>query len=222
MTGDRPAPRLILLMKDTEADFFGGFIQRMAPGVALHRARDEKELDIAAAEAHVAAAPTRLIAFSTNTIASPTVLDRLGHNCLNFHPGPPEYPGYRPTGFALYRGEKRYGVTAHYMTERVDEGAIVAVDRYDLPPKPWLIDTVKEAYQRLARLLLSLLPQLVRVEEPLPPIGEQWGPTKTTKAQYEAMRLIAPEMDQREMARRFRCFDGVYSALPPDHPALGD
>ncbi len=221
MTAAPPAPRLILLMKDMEADFFAGFIERIAPGIALRRARDQTELENAAAEAQADGAPTRLIAFSTNVIASPAVLGRLNHDCLNFHPGPPEYPGYRPTGFALFRGERRYGVTAHYMTERVDEGAIVAVDRYDLPPNPWLIDTVKEAYQRLARLLLSLLPQLVRVGAPLPPIGERWGPSKTTKAQYEAMRLIAPDMDDAEIKQRFRCFDGVYCAVPPDHPATG-
>ena len=220
MTADAPPARLILLMKDTEAEFFGGFFHRIAPLTELRRARDETELESAAAEAKADRAPMRLIAFSTNIIASPDVLDLLRGDCINFHPGPPEYPGYRPTGFALYRGERRYGVTAHYMTERVDEGAIVAVDRYDLPPDPCLIETVKEAYQRLARLLLSLLPQLARVGEPLPPIGESWGPKKTTKAQYEAMRLIAPDMDRGEVEKRFRCFDGVYSAIPADHRAF--
>ena len=49
---------------------------------------------------------------------------------LNFHPGPPEYPGYGCNNFAIYEGAREYGVTCHHMAPRVDTGAIVEVLRF--------------------------------------------------------------------------------------------
>ncbi|MCK5346414.1 MAG: hypothetical protein KAR20_23550, partial [Candidatus Heimdallarchaeota archaeon] len=41
---------------------------------------------------------------------------------INFHPGPPEYPGIGCFNFALYDEANEYGVTAHIMEEKVDSG----------------------------------------------------------------------------------------------------
>ena len=41
---------------------------------------------------------------------------------INFHPGPPDYPGSGCTNFALYNQEQEYGVTCHYMASVVDLG----------------------------------------------------------------------------------------------------
>jgi len=58
---------------------------------------------------------------------------------VNFHPGPPEYPGSGCINFALYDNAKVFGVTAHTMNEKIDNGVILEVRRfpiyshYDLP-----------------------------------------------------------------------------------------
>lgn len=203
-------------MKQMEADFFRDFATKLAPTVRL--------LHVDSLDAVHRAVPgpsphTRLFAFSTSVIVPPDVLRHLNYNAVNFHPGPPEFPGYRPTGFALYAGARRYGVTAHYMTDRVDEGPIIGVDRFSVVENAVLIDVVKESYQRLARLALAKLPALLRVDEKIPPSGEKWLPTKTTKAQYDAMRRIPRDMPAAEVLKRFRCFDGIYSPLDPDFTA---
>lgn len=209
-------PTLFLLMKQMEADFFIGFTGKLAPTV---RTQLVENLD-ALAEAIPTARPhTRLFAFSTSVIVPPEILRRIGYNAVNFHPGPPEYPGYRPTGFALYEGAKTYGVTAHYMTDRVDEGPIVGVDRFPIAPNAILIDVVKDSYQRLAKLALAKLPALLRVDEPIPHLNEKWATRKTTKAQYDTMRRIPPDMPMDEVEKRFRCFDGIYSPLDADYVA---
>ena len=203
-------PTLILLMKAMEADFFSDFLRRLAPNVTLLRAESVEDLE------RLVPSPrpdVRIMAFSTNVIVPPEILRRVAYNAINFHPGPPEFPGYRPTGFALYKGARRYGVTAHYMTDRVDEGPIVGAERFPVPADAWLIDVVKEAYQRLARLALGLLPQLIQVSRPVDTLAERWAQTKTTRAQYDAMRRIPPDMEDAELRLRFRCFDGIYTDL---------
>jgi hypothetical protein len=44
----------------------------------------------------------RLIAFVTPEIVPADILARLGYGAINFHPGPPSYPGWAPAHFALY------------------------------------------------------------------------------------------------------------------------
>lgn len=203
-------PTLILLMKSMEAEFFSDFIKRLSPALVLRRAESVDELYRLIPEP---CRNTRILAFSTNVIVPAEILQRVDYNAINFHPGPPEYPGYRPTGFALYQGARHYGVTAHYMTDRVDEGPIVGAERFDVSSDAWLIDVVKEAYQRLARLTLSLLPQLIQVNRSLDRQQEQWATQKTTKAQYEGMRRITPDIGEEELKLRFRCFDGIYTDI---------
>ncbi|WP_425403982.1 formyltransferase family protein [Hwanghaeella sp.] len=207
------SPTLLMLMKQMEAEFFKDFAGRLAPTV--------RTVHVDTLEALEQAVPgprphTRLFAFSTSIIVPPPILKHLNYNAVNFHPGPPEYPGYRPTGFALYDRARSYGVTAHYMTDRVDEGPIIGVDRFPVAENAFLIDVVKESYQRLAKLALAKLPALLRVDEVIPPSGERWTPRKTTKAQYDAMRRIPRDMPDAEIAERFRCFDGIYTPLDPD------
>lgn len=208
---------LILLMKDMEAEFFEGFLARMAPSLTVHRAQDITTLHNVVDLVEAKSISARLIAFSTNIIVPAQILETLNGNCLNFHPGPPEYPGYRPTGFALYAGETRYGVTGHYMTARVDAGPIIGVDRYPLTENADIIETAKEAYQRLARLALSLLPAIIQINTPIQTIAETWGAKKTTRAEYEAMQRLPKDASDDEIQKRLRCFDGVYCPLdaPP-------
>lgn len=203
-------------MKQMEADFFKDFASKLAPTV---RTIHVDSLDRLKAAVPAPFPHARLFAFSTSIIVPPEILKFLSYNAVNFHPGPPEYPGYRPTGFALYDHARAYGVTAHYMTDRVDEGPIVGVDRFPLAADAMLIDVVKESYQRLARLALAKLPALLRIDEALPRIDQRWSTSKTTKAQYDAMRRIPRDLPLEEIAERFRCFDGIYSPLEPDFTA---
>jgi methionyl-tRNA formyltransferase len=44
---------------------------------------------------------------------------RLGFGAFNFHPGPPSYPGWVPSHFALYERSTEFGATVHVMVEQV-------------------------------------------------------------------------------------------------------
>jgi methionyl-tRNA formyltransferase len=44
----------------------------------------------------------RLIGFLTPIVVPERILSRLGFGAYNFHPGPPNYPGWLPAHFASY------------------------------------------------------------------------------------------------------------------------
>ena len=43
---------------------------------------------------------------------------------INFHTAPPKYPGTGGYSMAIYNKDRVYGVTAHYIDEKVDHGEI--------------------------------------------------------------------------------------------------
>ena len=82
----------------------------------------------------------------------PLVLAALGYGAYNFHPGPPEYPGWAPAHFALYEGATEFGATFHAMAARVDAGPIIDVLCFDIPANMHVLALEGLAYANLAKL----------------------------------------------------------------------
>ena len=116
--------RLILLTQRAFAPAIAPTLQ--AAGADVTVAVTLAELETALAQ------PARVISFGSGVIVPPPLLARLKGPAYNFHPGPPEYPGIFPSVFALYAGEKEFGVTLHEMAAAVDSGPIVSVERLSL------------------------------------------------------------------------------------------
>jgi len=54
---------------------------------------------------------------------------------FNHHGGPlPRYAGAKPTQAAISRGEREFGVTLHWMTPKIDAGAIVTQTMFPVLP----------------------------------------------------------------------------------------
>ena len=52
---------------------------------------------------------------------------------FNLHPGPlPEYAGLSTPSWSIYNGERRHGVTIHWMVPRVDAGPIAYERRFEI------------------------------------------------------------------------------------------
>jgi methionyl-tRNA formyltransferase len=103
-----------------------------------------------------ALARSRLVAFATPVIVPPGVLDALGYGAYNFHPGPPEYPGWAPAHFALYEQAIEFGATAHAMAARVDSGPIVEAVHFPIPADIGVLGLEGLAYAHLAQLFWRL------------------------------------------------------------------
>src|SRR3982074_2115067 len=94
----------------------------------------------------------RLIAFTTDVIVPRNVLDQLGYGAYNFHPGPPQYPGWAPAHFALYDQATEFGARLHVMVQHGDAGPIVDVVRFALPADISVVGLEELAYAHLAQM----------------------------------------------------------------------
>ena len=201
---------IILLTGDVEGPPLAAALSAENPGLRVNHVDSAANLRAAI---DVAGGPgansgRRLVAFCTGVVVPADVLAALPGPSYNFHPGPPTHPGSWASGFAIYEGATRFGATLHVMDARVDEGAIIDVEWFDLPPEvPLRFDEVEVmAYQRCVGLFQKYVRNLACDDAPLPASTEKWSGVKRTKAEAQAMRTPPRDASEEEIKLRFRAF----------------
>lgn len=156
----------------------------------------------------------RLLAFTTSVIVPGSILAALGHGAYNFHPGPPQYPGWAPAHFAFYDGARTFGATAHVMTVRVDSGPIVGVESFIVPDKIDVRGLEQVAYVRLAHLFWRMSRDLACDPAPLAELPIAWCGTKSTRQMYRDMCDLPAGISANELVRRIRAFHDDFRGIP--------
>jgi len=89
-------------------------------------------------------------------ILTPNFVWRYPNRIINIHPSLlPAFPGAMAYAQAYERGTKIVGVTAHYVTENLDQGPIIFQDSFNVNPDETL-ESMKKNGQRLeAQTLLK-------------------------------------------------------------------
>jgi methionyl-tRNA formyltransferase len=194
---------IILLTGPVEEAALTAVLRKHNPQIAI---RPVKSLEDLEAVDSSALAQARLIAFVTPVIVPARILGALGFGAYNFHPGPPHYPGWVPSHFAVYDRAKYFGATAHGMIERVDAGPIVACKMFGIPPGISVLRLQELAFVELARLFWSLAPLLATQGAPLAELPIAWSGVKSTRRSYAAMCEIAADISKEELDRRIEVF----------------
>ncbi|MEI7740087.1 MAG: formyltransferase family protein, partial [Betaproteobacteria bacterium] len=148
---------------------------------------------------------TRLISLLSTTIVPKNILDSLGYGGINFHPGPPSYPGWAPYNFALYDEVSVYGTTAHYMEEKVDAGKIVGVKYFPIKKDTDFDHLFVASTESLSQLIRELASQLI-AEKDLPALPIQWGGIKFTKKLFKQYCVINEDISEKELSKRIKAF----------------
>jgi formyl transferase-like protein len=155
----------------------------------------------------------RLIAFATDVPQN--VLDQLGYGAYNFHPGPPQYPGWAPAHFALYDQMKELGATLHVMVQRVDAGPIVDVELFAVPADISVTDLEELAYAHLAHRFWRSAKALASCAEPLAVLQIRWNEKRNSRRGYEAICDIPLSISKDELERRIKVFGASHCGIAP-------
>ena len=107
---------------------------------------------------------------------------------INFHPSLlPKYRGPTPLGHILLHGERISGVTWHKVTEKPDQGGILAQAQFDVHPH----ETVKTLERKAVSTAIELLePMLQRIARE--------GVMPQPQPQDEALATYFPKLTQNE------------------------
>ena len=147
-----------------------------------------------------------VISFVSPWIVPDPLLKRATGACINFHPGPPAYPGIGCYNFALYDEVAEYGVTCHHMAAKVDSGAIVRVKRFPVLPS----DSVATLKDRSMNAMLELLFEMVGLlvsGRPLPESEERWTRAPFTRRELNELGRVTADMPPEEIRRRYRAMN---------------
>lgn len=121
-------------------------------GIPFERITDKKELGAALDKL---TDKTLIISASNNYLFPASLVDKPELTIVNFHNALlPDYPGRNAPTWVIYKGEKKTGITWHYVTAGVDEGSIIIqkqceitadMKAYELTEK--LMDLAGEAFR---------------------------------------------------------------------------
>ncbi len=133
---------------------------------------------------------------------------------INFHPGPPDYPGIGCTNFAIYDGAERFGVTCHHMKAQPDTGDIIEVVYFPIHPTDSVWTLTQRCYSEL-EVLFFLTMDLVFKGEELPSRYCGWQQKPYTRADLNELCRLTPDMSPEEVARRDKAttFPGMPGVL---------
>ncbi|MDC1239967.1 formyltransferase family protein [Litorivicinus sp.] len=129
---------------------------------------------------------------------------------INFHPAPPEYPGSGCINFALYEGEKIYGVTAHLMNEKVDNGQILEVRRFpvgSLDNLSMVLDrTLSELYFMASDFIhfLVVKGRGIILEKATFASHESWSGDARLMREFEALSTVDCSVSKSELENIIR------------------
>ncbi len=194
---------IILLTGPVEEVALTGVLRRHNEDLTIHPVQTREQLE-ALDPAVIRRA--RLIGFVTPVVVPARILNALGFGAYNFHPGPPDYPGWVPAHFAIYDKAHTFGATAHRMAERVDAGPIIDVEMFVIPPGTSVTRLQEMAFTQLARLFWRLAPVLAIQSEPLPQLPLKWTGMKSTSRMHKAMCDLPLDISQKELERRIEAF----------------
>lgn len=143
-----------------------------------------------------------IISFLAPWIIPKTWLDKAKVS-INFHPGPPNYPGTCCYNLAIYHKEKEYGVTCHHMVPEVDSGDLIKVIMFPMYETDSVLTLKGRSMEHLTKLFQEIWKYLVS-EKQLPQSKEKWLRKAYNLKDFQKLCIITPDMDEKEVKLRIR------------------
>ena len=99
---------------------------------------------------------------------------------INFHPGPPAYPGFGCYNYAIFNNDKKYSCTAHLMNSTIDNGKIFQLENFKLKNNISLINLIELSNKKIFILFKKVLIKIFNNNLKIKKVCE-WGKKKHTK-----------------------------------------
>ena len=142
----------------------------------------------------------------------------INKGCINFHPSPPKYKGVCGASLSLYYNDKYYGVTAHYIDSKIDNGNIIDVIKFEIPNNINCYELSKLTREYSLKLSKIILTNISKTKK-LPNINKSliWGDIVMTRKKFKRWMIIDLEniTDVNEIKRKIKAcvndkFEGPY------------
>ena len=152
-----------------------------------------------------------IICFRSLYILPKYLIEKPKIGAINFHPAPPEYPGSGGINFALYENQKRFGITVHLMSEKVDSGEILDVLYFPILEKDNVDTLLNKTHIELFKVTKEFINAIQRekskfILDKLAQSKFVWSDTKRLIKSVDELSVISCQISKDEMHRRIRSF----------------
>lgn len=144
-----------------------------------------------------------IISYLSQWIIPAKLLKQARLAALNFHPGPPAYPGIGCTNFAIYQQADEFGVTCHHMEPAVDTGAIVAVQTFPVFETDSVYSITQRCYSHILSVFYDVFYKIMNGEE-IPVSNQKWLRKPYLRKELNELCRLTPDMDIKEIERRIK------------------
>ena len=147
-----------------------------------------------------------LISFLNAVYIDKSVRKKIKINSFNFHPGPPEYPGYGCYNFALLDKVNFYGSTIHIINDKFDNGKILAVNRFEVSYKKLNLDkliamTHRSIIKQAKNFIKDILENKLKIN-----VKFKWKKKAFTKKEFEIAREIKINDSKENVLKKIKAF----------------
>ena len=115
-----------------------------------------------------------IFSYRSKYILGKTILNNVKKFAINFHPGPPEYRGIGCLNFAILSSEKKFGVTAHIINNKIDDGKILKVKYFKIYKKQNLKKILDTTHKHLYNLSKKVLDHVLKSEK-FSKVKQKWS-----------------------------------------------
>lgn len=134
-----------------------------------------------------------VISYLSPHILTREELSQATKGAINFHPGPPEYPGTGCYNFAIMNDADFYGVTCHFMEEKVDTGPIINIKTFELPLNITVKDLQWRSMIHLQRLFFEVMDEILEGYDLHPAKPSSWNAEPYTRRDLQELCAMTPE-----------------------------
>ena len=151
-----------------------------------------------------------IFSFRSLFVLPKQLLEKATIAAVNFHPGPPEHPGTGCINFALYEGDLEFGVTAHIMNDKVDNGPILECRRFSIFPEDSVDSLLLRTHLELLGLFLDVVTDLVSrgpeglKEKATLSSGEKWTGVAKKIGDLNTLGMVGLNTTRTELERLVR------------------
>ncbi len=163
--------------------------------------------------------PDLLISYLSPWIIPKKTINNTKFWNINFHPGPPQYPGIGCFNFALYDESKEYGVTSHLMETKVDTGKIISVKSFEILKTETILSLSIKSYAFLYTLFIETINNIL-IHQCLPESTKKWARKPYKRTELENLCKIEMGMSKKEIQKRVKAT--TYPGMPGAYIEIED
>lgn len=153
-----------------------------------------------------------ILCFRSYFILRKPLLEKAKIAAINFHPGPPEYPGSGCLNYALFERANQYGVTAHIINEKIDNGRIIKVNRFPIFSNDDVNTLLTRTHHQLLQCFYEVLGGISSgletyiSEQIKESSNEAWNGEARRMKELSKYQLVSKDISQDSLTEKVRAF----------------